>query len=94
MPRSNGVPPMRRPAKGTDVLIPTAEPVSEPETPAHVKTSYYLRPDQMELLDSMQAAFRKAGMRTVNASLVVRAALDVALEHEAEWDQAIERAAR
>ena len=88
MPKREEVPPMRRP-RGTDVLIPPTEPASAPSEPAYQKTSVYLRPDQIEWLDTMRAAYRKAGKRTTSASDLMRAAIDLASEHEAELDYAI-----
>lgn len=84
------VPPMRR-ARGTDVLIPPQEPVSAPPAPEHQKTSVYLRPDQIEWLDALRAAYRKAGKRTTTASDLMRHALDLARQHEAELDVLVMR---
>lgn len=59
----------------------------------HIKTSYYLRPDQMELLDQHQVKLRSAGLRTANASLLMRAALDLAQRHPDEWGELIRASA-
>jgi hypothetical protein len=60
--------------------IPHARRVSDA-----IKTSIYLRPDQMDLLDDRRAQYRSAGERWVSASDLVRAALDVADAHPGEW---------
>lgn len=85
MPKRDTVPPMRP----RDVLLSPAEPVSEPLTPANVKTSAYLRPDQLTLLDEQRAAHRSAGRRWVTGSDLIRAALVVAAQHDAEWEQLV-----
>ena len=54
-----------------------------------IKASFYLRPDQMNLLDDYRAQYRSAGERWVSASDVVRAALDLADEHLEEWHTAL-----
>lgn len=73
-------------ARPRDVLLTPAEPVSEPSAPEYQKTSVYLRPDQIEWLDALRAAYRKAGKRTTSASDVMRHALDLARQREAELD--------
>lgn len=86
------VPPMR--VGGTrprDVLL---EPASAPSAPAHIKTSVYLRPDQIALLDARRAAHRAAGRRTVSASDLMRAAIDLALSYDDEWDAVVAEEAR
>lgn len=88
MPRREGVPPMRRPA-ANPLFSNTAEPASAPQAPDYQKTSVYLRPDQMELLDTLRAAHRKAGHRTTSASDLMRAALDLAERHREEWDELV-----
>lgn len=86
MPKRETVPPMRP----RDVLLNGApEPASAPLPVELVKTSVYLRPEQMEWLDKMRSAYRKAGKRTTTASDLIREAIDLAREHEAELDAAI-----
>lgn len=91
MPKRDQVPPMRRPAN--PLFSNTTEPANAPPAPAYVKTSVYLRPDQIELLDSLRAAFRKAGHRTTSASDLMRTALDLAGRYEDEWAELVEAAA-
>jgi hypothetical protein len=74
-------------ARGVDALIRSTERVE------YVKTSAYLRPDQMELLDGRRAGHRAAGRRTVSASDLVRTALDLAAKHQEEWDALVAQAA-
>jgi hypothetical protein len=54
-----------------------------------IKTSFYLRPEQMDMLDDRKGQYRSAGERWVSASDLVRAALDVADEHIEEWHAAV-----
>ena len=91
MAKREPVPPMR----GRDILFSGgASPASAPSAPAHVKTSAYLRPDQLQRLDELRAAHRAAGRRTVSASDLIRAAIELAGKHEAEWEQIVADAAR
>jgi hypothetical protein len=63
-------------------------------SPPTIKTSAYLRPDQFELLDTLRSKHRAAGRRTVNASDLMRAAVDLAQAHPEEWQQLVEEQAR
>lgn len=74
-------------ARGVDALI---QDTSRTE---NIKTSYYLRPDQMDVLDQRQVKLRRDGLRTANASLLMRAALDLALRHPDEWEQLVRESA-
>lgn len=74
-------------ARGIDALIRNTDRVE------HIKTSYYLRPEQMELLDTARAALRRAGVRTANASMLMRAALELAAQHPEEWTELAKREA-
>jgi hypothetical protein len=90
MVKRESVPPMRP----RDVVINGgAEAASAPLTAEHIKTSYYLRPDQMDLLDARRAELRRAGVRSVNASMLMRTALDLAARHVDEWTELVEEAA-
>lgn len=82
--------------KSRGVRIPndTASPPSAPSEPALVRVGMYLRDDQAAVLDRLRTEHRAAGRRAVSASDIVRAALDVAGEHPAEWMTAIVDAAK
>lgn len=62
--------------------------------PAAIKSSAYLRPDQVDRLDQLRAKHRAAGRRTVSQSDLIRAALDLAHSHADEWDAMVEEQAR
>lgn len=68
--------------RGTDALIRDTTP-----EPAQQRLTAYVRPDQVDVLDQLRAAHRKAGRRTVTASVLVRTALDLAKQHPDEWDE-------
>lgn len=85
MAKRDTVPPMRP----RDVLLSPAEPASAPPAPANVKTSAYLRPDQLTLLDELRAAHRAAGRRWVTGSDLIRAALILAEQHAELWEQLV-----
>jgi len=85
MTKRETVPPMRP----RDTLLTPTQPASAPLPPSYVKTSAYVRPDQIELLDTLRASHRKAGRRTTSASDLIRAALDLAEHHQEEWDDLI-----
>lgn len=66
-------------ANGIDALIrPTT-------TQEYIRTTAYLRPDQMELLDTLRAKHRRAGHRTTSASDLLRAAVDLAERYPDQW---------
>lgn len=85
--KRDSVPPMRP----RDVLL---QPASAPPAPAYVKTSAYVRPDQMTLLDDLRAKHRSEGRRTVSASDLIRTALDLAARHSGEWGELVEEQMR
>lgn len=85
MPKRDSVPPMRP----RDVLLSPAEPASAPLAPANVKTSAYLRPEQLTRLDELRAAHRASGRRWVTGSDLIRAALILAEQHGEEWEQLV-----
>jgi len=85
MPKRETVPPMRP----RDQLLTPAEPASAPPAPANVKTSAYLRPEQLTLLDEQRAAHRGAGRRWVTGSDLIRAALTLAEQHPEEWSELV-----
>jgi hypothetical protein len=91
MRKRDEVPPMPTPERQRprDVLLTPTEPASAPPAPEYIKTSTYLRPDQVEWLDTMRAAYRKAGKRGTSAADLFRAAIDLASHHEAELDALI-----
>lgn len=93
MPKREEVPTMP-PRRPRDVLFTPAEPASAPSAPPSIKTSAYLRPEQLTMLDGRRAGHRAAGRRTVSASDLIRAALDLAARHEEEWDELVEENAR
>jgi hypothetical protein len=89
--KRNQVPPMRP----RDVMFSsTPEPASAPPEPPNVKSSAYLRPDQLVFLDEQRAAHRAAGRRTVSASDLIRGALDLAKQYPVEWEQIVAEQAR
>jgi hypothetical protein len=69
--------------RGVDAVIRSTAP-----EPANIRAGYYLRPDQIHDLDSRQLRLRKDGLRA-GASLLVRAALDLAAKYPEEWEQLI-----
>jgi hypothetical protein len=83
MAKRESVPPVRRPR---DMMFTPAEPAP---APTYVKTSAYVRPEQLAKLDDRRASHRAAGRRTVSGSDLVRAALDLAERHGEEWDQLV-----
>lgn len=90
MPRRDPVPPMRP----RDVMFSGAtEAPSAPPAPDYQKTSVYLRPDQIAMLDARRAAHRAAGQRTTSASDLMRTALDLAEKHRDEWNELVVEAA-
>jgi hypothetical protein len=94
--KRDAVPPMPTPERQRprDVLLTPTEPASAPPAPEYVKTSTYLRPDQIALLDELRSAHRRAGRRSVSASDLFRTAIDLAERHRDEWGQLVEEAAR
>lgn len=78
-----------------DVRISTpASPPNAPSTPAYVRVGMYLRDEQIALLDRLRGEHRAAGRRTISASDLARAALDVAERHPDEWEKAVVEGAR
>lgn len=72
-----------REASGVDALI------RDTSVTPHTKTTTYLRPDQMDLLDDLRRTHRRSGLRTTSASDLLRAAVDVAEKHPDEWADAV-----
>lgn len=92
MPKREPVPGIS--ARPRDVMFSGTEaPVSAPLPPSYVKTSAYIRPEQVTMLDERRAGHRQAGRRTVSASDLIRTALDLAAQHADEWDELVARAA-
>jgi hypothetical protein len=88
--KGHGESPPTNPGGCAAQLPPSARlTVHPPRVSDAIKTSFYLRPDQVDLLDDRKAEYPRAGARWVSASDLVRAALDVAGRHHAEWHAAL-----
>jgi hypothetical protein len=75
---------------GLDELIPPrVQAIGSGESPDNVKTTTYLRPDQMELLDDVMRDLKGSGERWVKAANLIRAALDVARDNPEAWTRKV-----
>jgi len=71
---------------GLDELIPPrVQAIGSGESPDNIKTTTYLRPDQMTMLEDVIRDYKATGERWVKAANLIRAALDVARENPEAW---------
>jgi hypothetical protein len=68
---------------------PRVQAIGSGESPDNVKTTTYLRPDQMELLDDVMRDLKGSGERWVKAANLIRAALDVARDNPEAWTRKV-----
>jgi hypothetical protein len=82
----------RDPVPGVDLLFSgRQQAVGSNEAPDNVKTTTYLRPDQMTLLDDVMRDLKGQGDRWVKAANLIRAALDVARDDPEKWVEQVRR---
>lgn len=80
----------RNPVPGVDLLFSgRQQAVGANESPLNVKTTTYLRPDQMTMLEDMIRDYKGTGERWVKAANLIRAALDVARDNPEAWNRKV-----
>lgn len=80
----------RNPVPGVDLLFSgRQQAVGANESPDNVKTTTYLRADQMTMLEDMIRDYKGTGERWVKAANLIRAALDVARDNPEAWNRKV-----